>query len=166
MTVTTCTQAPQGRQRSVLIALAILALTGCVSVTPQSSPGFVNWWPKWLSVKSPQTPPVVAQQAVLEKPAATFIVRFRDDPVMDSIGKTFRRDEAGARAKFEAWQKDRPPMQGLVLIRASYSGEIIVGLPKDDPLGRSPGQVLDDLRSMDNLVYAETDEIAQPGEGN
>ncbi|MBR9834410.1 MAG: hypothetical protein GYB42_04320 [Alphaproteobacteria bacterium] len=135
-------------------------------MTPQSSPGFVNWWPKWFSLQSPQTQPVVSQQAALERPAATFIVRFQGEPVLDDICKTFRRDEAGARAKFETWQQDHPAMQGLVLMRASYSGEIIVGLSRDDALKRTPGQVLEDLRGMDNLVYAETDEIAQPGGGN
>jgi len=152
-------------QTSMIAILGMLALTGCVNLTQNASPSLLNWWPAWQTLSQPQTPPPIMQQAAVDKPAATFIVRFNDEPVLTDIGKTFRRDEAGARAKFEIWQDDHPEMHGLTLIRAGYSGELLIGLPKNDALGRSPREVLAALKGMDNMAYAETDEIAHPGTG-
>lgn len=148
------------------ILLGALALTGCVNYSHNASPGFVNWLPAWGSFGQRQVGIVTAQTASTAKPAATFIVRFNNEPVLTDIGKTFRRDGAGAQAKFATWQANHPSVQGLVLVRASYSGELLLGLPKNDPLNRTPRQVLAALRTMDNLAYAETDEIAHPGTGN
>ena len=58
-----------------------------------------------------------------------------------------------------------PQLQGLQLVRASYSGELILALPQDDPARRSVSDVIAALETMDNLAYAEVDSVASTYEG-
>lgn len=106
-----------------------------------------------------------AHATTVERPRATFIVRFSDEPILEDVCKTFRRDGVTARKKFNDWAASRPQMSGLSLQSASYSGEILVALPQNDPQGRTPNQVLAALQTMENLEYAEVDSIAHPSAG-
>ena len=142
--------------------LCMLSLTGCVTLTEQT--GSMAFFPTWMKPDVEQTaqrPAVIEAQAVqISAPAATFIVRFADDPELQQVCRNFRRDETGTRAAFRDWAADHAQLRGLHLVRASYSGELILALPSDDPAGRSPADVIAALESMDNLIYAEIDSMA------
>lgn len=151
-----------GGQFGLLALLCMLVATGCVALMDSDSTR-TNWLPGWANVAKAQNGEIPAQgQTVTEaQDAATFIVRFDDEPVLDEVGKSFRRDEAGARAKFESWREGRAALEGLTLKRASFSGELILGLPIDSD--RSAKDVLKAMRAMDNLAYAEMDAMASTG---
>lgn len=99
-------------------------------------------------------------QVDAEQPAATFIVKLRDEPRFTMISKTFRRDGVAARKVFDGWCDDHPQFDGLTLESASYSGELVIGLPARD--ARTASDVLTAFRALDNLVYAELDVMAHP----
>jgi len=148
----------------IFTLLAVLALSSCVGFGGSGSPA-MGWLPGWSQVAVAQKTEIPAQARTVAHPAATFIVRFDTDPVITDICRTFRRDGAGARAKFTRWSTKYPELAGLTLYRASYSGELLLALPHNDPNRRTPKQVLTALQTMDNLAYAELDEIAHPGVG-
>lgn len=145
--------------------LAMLIATSCVAWTESTSEGGLSFLPAWGqgSVETPATLP--AQANTVSAPAASFIVRFDNEPLLSEIGKSFRRDEVAARAKFATWLEDHPELEGLRLSRASYSGELILILPSDDPMERTPSDVLSTLKAMDNLAYAELDVMAKASGG-
>lgn len=152
---------PTRLARWTVIAGLLAMSSACVNVMgAQSYSGVSTWLPGWSKVTQAATPNTPDQIA---KPAASFIVKFRSEPELDMVGKTFRRDAASARQVFAAWSEKHPGLEGLILMRASYSGELIVGLPKSDPLRRTPQDVLASFQAIDTLVYAERDDIAYPG---
>lgn len=128
----------------------------------------VSWLPGWSQVRlkllelQRDTAQQVEIQTVSEQPAARFIVRLRDDPVLEGIAKNYRRDQARAEATFEDWCERQTGLEGLKLLGASYSGELVIGLPANDPYRRTPAEILATFERMDNLVYAELDAIAHP----
>lgn len=151
-----------GGQLGFAALLCMLSVTGCVTFTDQGAN--VSFLPGWAQ-QTTQTVPVLPADAVLiSQPAATFIVRFDDEPDLDQMGRNFRRDEAGTRAAFKDWAASHKQLDGLYLVRASYSGELILALPMDDPAGRSPDDVIASLETIDNLAYAEIDEMATTSE--
>lgn len=151
-----------GEQLGLLSLLAALALSSCAAWSYDTTSA--NWLPGWSQVKKSQNI-VLAQQSIAATPAATFIVRFNDEPVISEICKNYRRDTAAAETRFAAWAKQHPQLEGLTLLRASYSGELILALPKNARNSRTPSQVLTALKAMDNLAYAEIDAVAQSGQG-
>ena len=161
----TSTRPHRGGQIGLVALIAMLLATGCVAWTEGTSEGGLSFLPAWAQqdddVQTPTAIPAEAQ--TISGPAASFIVRFENEPVLSEIGKSFRRDSAAARTKFATWAEDHPEVQGLKLSRASYSGELILVLPSDDPQGRSPKDVLKALRAMENLAYAELDVMAKAG---
>lgn len=152
-----------------LTGLVIMLLfTGCVAVAEQRSEAGAHWLPAWAQTTS--------QTGATTDPAGTthtdtadaedasdmlFIVRFENEPLLGDVGKAFRRDPKSAQDSFKLWQKQNPDMQGLRLVRASYSGELILALASDDPQGRQAGDVLRSLRAMPTLIYAEPDSLAK-----
>jgi hypothetical protein len=158
-------QPHRGGQIGLVALVAMLIATGCVAWTEKTSNGGLSFLPAWGQdrVETPQELPAEAE--TVSAPAASFIVRFDNEPVLSEIGKSFRRDQAAARKKFAAWLEDHPALQGLRLSRASYSGELILILPSDDPKGRSPEDVLKTLNAMENLAYAELDVMAKASGG-
>lgn len=161
------TQGNYGRQLGLTSVLAVLALSSCAAwMNGSYNDTSSNWLPGWSQVKKSQNAILVKQASVPQAPAATFIVRFKNEPMIDEICKNYRRDTHAAEAKFAAWSAKYPALQGLTLSRASYSGEIILALPKNDPNSRTPSQVLKALKGLDNLAYAEIDAVAQTGQGN
>ena len=97
-----------------------------------------------------QTTPATGQYAI--------IVKFSGDPVPSELGKTFRKDPEGTRARFNAWAADKPALRGLSLERASYSGELVLigsGAP-------SMKDAIAAIEAMDNVAYVEPDYSARP----
>ena len=151
-----------GGQIGLLVLASMLALTGCVAFADQSgSAGFLPGWSKGTSTANAI---LLADSTTAQAPAATFIVRFKNEPALDPVYRNFRRDEAGTRSTFEAWAASHEQLEGLILVRASYSGELILGLPQNDPLGRSARDVIASLQTIDSLAYAEIDSIATTSE--
>lgn len=146
-----------------LVALAcMLALTGCVAFTGQS--GSAGFLPGWSQSSSSADAIILAQASTTNAPAATFIVRFKNEPALDPVYRNFRRDEAGTKATYQKWASSHAQLDGLYLVRASYSGELILALPKGDPNGRSARDVIAALETIDSLAYAEIDGIATTSE--
>lgn len=158
-------QPHRGGHIGLAALLAMLIATGCVAWTESTSKGGLSFLPAWGQGSAEAPAALPAQATTVSAPAASFIVRFDNEPVLSEIGKSFRRDEAGARAKFATWLEAYPELEGLRLSRASYSGELILILPSDDPMERTPNDVLSTLKAMDNLVYAELDVMAKASGG-
>lgn len=154
-------KAHYGGHLGLLALLSVLVAAGCVTVMEERGVQS-NWIPGWANLAKQQGTVIPAQATTIEDAdtVATFIVRFDDEPVLSEIGKSFRRDEAGAREAFAKWQADHPDAQGLILKRASYSGELILALPRNDAAGRSAKDVIKALQAMENNAYAELDATA------
>lgn len=139
-------------------------LTGCVSWSGQG--GGLGFMPAWSqSPIAAQQSTSVAQGVVISAPAATFIVRFNNEPELEHVCRNFRRDESGTRAAYQAWAAQHDQLKGLQLVRASYSGELILALPASDRSGRSARDVIAALKTIDNLAYAEIDSMASTSDG-
>ncbi|MEN0002125.1 MAG: hypothetical protein AAF940_14680 [Pseudomonadota bacterium] len=144
--------------------LCVMGVAACDTFNTAAPDQSNTWVPRWMLTEAePEILPAQAQTSV--QPAATFIVRFRDEPALDEVCKSFRRDYSGAQARYNAWAAGQPALAGLQLSSASYSGELILALPQNDPYNRSAQDVLNALRSMSNLAYAELDSNAYPSAG-
>ena len=151
-----------GGQLGLLGLLCMLTLTGCMTLADRM-PGAMSWMPVMAQQTSTATPAKQPIEAISEADMkAVYIVRFETDPDLTPVGRTFRKDTAGARATYRDWASTRPALKDLQLIRASYSGELILGLPKASE--RNADTVLTDIQAMDNLAYAERDVMAQAGQ--
>ncbi|MEL7111947.1 MAG: hypothetical protein AAFZ74_15040 [Pseudomonadota bacterium] len=147
-----------GGQIGFAALLCMLTVTGCVTFSDQGSG--VGFLPGWAQQTRQVTPVLPAEAIRVSEPAATFIVRFKNEPELEQMARNFRRDESGTRTAFLDWAAAHKQLDGLQLVRASYSGELILALPMDDPAGRSPRDVIASLETIDNLAYAEIDEMA------
>ena len=116
-----------GGQMGMAVLLCMLSLTGCMAFTDQT--GSLSFFPSWTQSQYDAPQLIQAQGVVISAPAATFIVRFNDEPELEQVCRNFRRDEAGTRAAFQRWAADYRQLQGLQLVRASYSGERIAFSP-------------------------------------
>lgn len=152
-----------GGHMGLAALLCMLSLTGCMAFTQTADS--LTFFPPWTKSQIEAAQLAQAQSTPVLAPAATFIVRFNDEPELEQVCRNFRRDEAGTRASFNEWASRHPQLQGLQLVRASYSGELILALPKGDPAGRSASDVIAALETIDNLAYAEVDSIASTYEG-
>lgn len=151
-----------GGQFGLVGLMSMLCVTGCVTFSePNSSYGFL---PQWLQFRLDQPVISARQAAPVSEPAATFIARFNDEPELEQICRNFRRNETAARDAFSNWAKAYHQLDGLQLVRASYSGELILGLPKNDPAGRSPRDVIAAVQTIQSLDYIEIDSIARASE--
>lgn len=153
-----------GGQIGMAALLCMLFATGCVTFTDKS--GSLSFLPGWAQSSS-ETAPAVMQASVVQTsaPAATFIVRFNDEPDLVTVYRNFRRDEPATRAAYQKWASNHRQLKGLYLVRSSYSGELILALPQDDPLGRSPRDVIAALETIASLEYAEIDSVATASKG-
>jgi len=155
----------RGGQLGLIMLVCLLAATSCVAVAEQADSGFDAFLPAGLAMTRDGPPAELPAQQITEDvqaPKATFIVKFEPNAVLKEISQSFRRDQAGARMKFKTWAETYPALQGLQLLRASYSGNLVLALPGDGA-DRTPGEVIADLNAMDTCIYAELDEIAMPG---
>lgn len=152
-----------GGQIGLIALLSMLTVTGCVAFTNQNGAfGFLPALPQ-ASFQQPQMS--VSQAHLVSAHEATFIVRFNDEPELQQVCRNFRRDEAGTRQAYRDWASNHPQLKDLFLVRASYSGELILALPANDPAGRNARDVIAALQSMDNIAYAEIDSMASANEG-
>lgn len=150
-----------GGQMGIAALLSMISLTGCMTMSSQT--GSLTFFPGWSQSESDR--PAVIQAQATPAPAATFIVRFKNEPELEAVCRNFRRDEAGTRETYQRWASGYRQLQGLHLVRASYSGELLLALPKNDPAGRSPSDVIAALETLDNLAYAEIDSLATTSSG-
>lgn len=165
-----------GGHLSILGLVTILAFTGCLSYAekrsmssldelptsgqPPASPAAEDTSPDVSTLSSKgkgQTPEQRARTA-----DTRFIVRFEEEPLLSDVAKNFRRDQKSARASYHLWQTRNRDMLGIELVRASYSGELVLRLPRNDPQRRTAEDVLAALRAIDANVYAERDLQYQP----
>ena len=143
--------------------VCMLTVTGCVTFSEGANGAtFLSSFTQ----QSGGTPSALPANAIkLTEPAATFIVRFKNEPALETVYRNFRRDEAGTRDAYRDWASAYEALEGLHLVRASYSGELILALPMDDPQGRSPYDVIAALEAMESLAYAEIDDMATTSDG-
>lgn len=152
-----------GGHIGLIALLSMLSVTGCVAFSDQS--GAFGFMPAWSQNSVQQQSVGLSQATLISAPAATFIVRFNDEPDLVQVCRNFRRDEAGTRQAYLDWASSHAQLEGLYLVRASYSGELILALPANDPAGRSARDVIAALESIENLAYAEIDSMASASEG-
>ena len=152
-----------GGQIGLTALLCMLSLTGCMAFSQTANS--LSFFPQWTTGQIEAAQVVKAQTVPVSAPAATFIVRFNNEPELEPVYRNFRRDEVGTRATYNQWATAHPQLRGLQLVRASYSGELILALPKDDAAGRSAADVIAALETIDSLAYAEVDSIASTYEG-
>lgn len=88
-----------------------------------------------------------------------IIVKFDAEPALEEIGRNFRKDPEGSRARFQAWAASKPALEGLKLERASYSGELLL----TGSGSRSLRTVISEIEAMDNVAYVEPDYSAKAG---
>lgn len=148
-----------GGHMGLMALLCMLGVTGCMAFAENT--GATSFLPGWAQTTSYSEP---TDATLVSANAATFIVRFNNEPELQQVSRNFRRDEAATREVFRKWAAQYPQLEGLELVRASYSGELILGLPVNDPAGRSPKDVIAALETMSNLAYAEIDSMATASE--
>jgi hypothetical protein len=72
-------------------------------------------------------------QALRENPAFAdsleIVVKFRDDGKVKHIVDAFWRDPEVARARFDVFKQGRPEMAAAVLLRVTYSNELVLAYP-------------------------------------
>lgn len=151
------------RPRHAVLIVSALCITGCVALTDSGHP--LGLFPAWSQSNFHQQPIMPAEAKLVKAPVATFIVRFHDEPELDEIARNFRRDEEAMRRAYQAWALKHDALNGLQLVRASYSGELILALPAEDTSGRSARDVIVALETIDNLAYAEIDTMASASRG-
>lgn len=154
-------QPHRGGQLGLIALLCMLGATGCVAYSESTNNSGMSFFPAWMKnvIQQPAEIPARAQQ--ISQPAASFIVRFNDEPELTALCRNFGRDQEAGRAAFTEWAVKYPELDGLHLVRASYSGDLILALPMDDPAGRTAYDVVEALEALENLEYAEIDEMAK-----
>lgn len=151
-----------GGHTGLAASICMLSLTGCMAFTQKAES--LTFYPP-VTRTQVETAQLIQGPAIPPRaPAATFIVRFNGEPELEQVCRNFRRDEAGTRATFQNWAADHPQLQGLRLVRASYSGELILALPQSDPAQRSPADIIAALETIESLAYAEVDSLASTNE--
>lgn len=123
------------------------------------------------SVPAPNAPALKSpslQESATKRPeqAPEIIVRFKDDAKVKDIVDTFWKSVPAAKAKFEAFKKDRPEMADTALERVTYSGELVlVRLGRDgSPKGLAATRAIAArLAAAPDIAYAEVDATARIG---
>ncbi|MBI1361333.1 MAG: hypothetical protein GC155_13735 [Alphaproteobacteria bacterium] len=95
-----------------------------------------------------------------------IVVKFKDDAKVKDIVDTFWKDAGAARAKFNAFKRNRPEMSDVTLDRVTYSNELVLVHAG----GGSAAQRLAAMRDIakrlaaaPDVSYAEPNMTAQPG---
>lgn len=95
-----------------------------------------------------------------------IVVKFKDDNKIKDIIDAFWRDQAFAKAKFDAWKANRPEFAKLKLDRVTYSNELVLVHDGSVPLAeRLPAMktIAAKLGSVADVSYAEPNMTAHPG---
>ena len=95
-----------------------------------------------------------------------IVVKFKDDGKVKDIIDAFWKDQASAKAKFDAWKANRPEFAKLKLDRVTYSNELV--LVHDGSVAvaeRLPAMktIAARLGSVADVSYAEPNMTAHPG---
>ena len=99
--------------------------------------------------------PRPVQGQPLEK--AQFIVRVKGSDAVDECIAMYHRDKVAGRKLFSAWADVKPELKGFRLVRANYSGELILSYTSRDG-GRSVKAAQKELLALENIRYADLDE--------
>jgi hypothetical protein len=95
-----------------------------------------------------------------------IVVKFKDDGKIKDIVDAFWKDQASARAKFNAFKADRPEFANLKLDRVTYSNELVLvhdgGAPPDQRLA-AMRTIAAKLKNVGDISYAEPNMTAHPG---
>lgn len=129
------------------------------------------------SAPTPADPPPIVglPQTQVDQPGAAgavqtgieIVVKFKDDGRVKDIIDAFWRDQASAKAKFEAWKATRPEFAGLRLDRVTYSSELVLvhdgsALPAQRPAVMRA--IAAKLGAAADVSYAEPNMTAHPGD--
>ncbi len=117
--------------------------------------------------------PGVAQAPATSAPTAggaqmgiEIVVKFKDDGKVKDIIDAFWKDEASARAKFEALKARRPELASLRLDRVTYSNELVLVDDGSAPAAQRVSAVRSiaaKLKDVSDISYAEPNMTAHPG---
>jgi hypothetical protein len=95
-----------------------------------------------------------------------IVVKFKDDAKVKDIIDAFWKDQASARAKFDALKARRPEFANLRLDRVTYSNELVLvddgSAPAAQRLTAMRG-VAAKLKDVSDISYAEPNMTAHPG---
>lgn len=95
-----------------------------------------------------------------------IVVKFKDDAKVKDIIDAFWKDQASAKAKFEAWKAGRPEFAKLKLDRVTYSNELVLVHDGSGAVAdRLPAMkaIAARLGSVTDISYAEPNMTAHPG---
>ncbi|MEM8616192.1 MAG: hypothetical protein AAGF20_04580, partial [Pseudomonadota bacterium] len=124
------TQPHRGGQLGLIGLVTLLCATSCVAFYEKGPKQPLSLLPQWAQQTGGTAPRLQPAEGQTQSRATAqtqhFIVRFDNEPLLDEVGKTFRRDEAAAREAYQAWRADHPDLSSLNLVRASFSGELIL----------------------------------------
>ncbi|HEX5007417.1 MAG TPA: hypothetical protein VFV70_09915 [Hyphomonadaceae bacterium] len=118
-------------------------------------------------------PGVAQAPAAVTRPGAgaaqmdmEIVVKFKDDAKVKDIIDAFWKDQASARAKFDALKARRPEFADLTLDRVTYSNELVLVHEDDAPAAqRLPAMrgIAAKLKDVSDISYAEPNMTAHPG---
>ncbi len=95
-----------------------------------------------------------------------IVVKFKDDGKVKDIIDAFWKDQASARAKFDALKARRPEFANLKLDRVTYSNELVLvddgAAPAAQRLPAMRGLAAK-LKDVPDISYAEPNMTAHPG---
>jgi hypothetical protein len=95
-----------------------------------------------------------------------IVVKFKDDAKVKDIIDAFWKDQASARAKFDALKARRPEFAHLNLDRVTYSNELVLVHDGGAPVAqRLPAMraMAAKLKDVSDISYAEPNMTAHPG---
>ena len=118
-------------------------------------------------------PGVAQSPATVTRPGAAtpqmgmeIVVKFKDDGKVKDIIDAFWKDQASARAKFDALKARRPEFADLKLDRVTYSNELVLVDSSAAPAAqRLPAMrgIAAKLKDVSDISYAEPNMTAHPG---
>ena len=148
---------------------AALLAPAATTAAPETSPDA-----PLLTEPAASDPPLIGLPQVQNQPGTTgavqtsieIVVKFKDDSRVKDIIDAFWRDQASAKAKFDAWKADRPEFAGLRLDRVTYSNELVLVHDGSAQPAQRPAimrAIAAKLGAASDISYAEPNMTAHPG---
>jgi len=112
------------------------------------------------AASTPVTRPGAAQMGM------EIVVKFKDDGKVKDIIDAYWKDQASARAKFDALKSRRPEFADLTLDRVTYSNELVLVHEDNAPAAQHlPAMrgIAAKLKDVSDISYAEPNLTAHPG---
>jgi hypothetical protein len=173
---------PSGLKAAGPTAAAIGIITTIIGVsllasspeTPTAIPPATLDAPSTAAMAAPDPAQPGLPGIQFNQPAATgapqtgieIVVKFKNDGPLKDIIDSFWRDQASAKAKFEAWKANRPEFAKLKLDRVTYSNELVLVHDGSGAVAdRLPAMkaIAAKLGSVADISYAEPNMTAHPG---